>query len=671
VPAGIREPTLERIARLPAPARRLAEAAAVVQVPADISVLSEMTGLEQADETVDDALRSGLLAEHGSRVAFRHLLAAKSVYDDLSSARRVELHRQAADALRTLDPVPLGQVAHHLRSAGRLEEWAQVAEQAAARAIELGNDEEARRLLDDVLRTVPLEPDRRGRLANDLGRAAIETAQAHTVVDLLTEVVCEVSGPRRGALRITLAGALNQVGDDIETQVGLLVGAAEDLVDRPELRAEALTGAAVLAPSSVPHEVVLERFQQAMALAAEVADPVLEGWVLSKVGAALCTHGLPGWREPAERVLALTGGSPRLRREVRALWTLAVSACWAGHLELAAQLLGGCRAAPATQESERLELTIRAAEALLAYCRGSWDDLAAEVAELSGKLSGALAEVGLDVHVVDACLALAEGRTDDGTRKLAEVLDAAERLDDLLILPTALAMSARTALARGDTEAVLGRVRAFLVRLQETDNLAPIGRLLPAAAELLVEAGLADELRAVVGWAERAGVALDAPLVPAAVRHARGVLDGDAAELIAAAELYDGLPAPYEAAQARETAAVLSLPGEAGATLLRTAVRAYEQLGANGDRRRAAGLARRHGIGLPAVHRGGHRGYGQELSPREREVAGLAAAGRTNNEIAAELYVSKNTVEKHLGSAMRKLKVRSRTELASRWDAPA
>jgi DNA-binding NarL/FixJ family response regulator len=71
-------------------------------------------------------------------------------------------------------------------------------------------------------------------------------------------------------------------------------------------------------------------------------------------------------------------------------------------------------------------------------------------------------------------------------------------------------------------------------------------------------------------------------------------------------------------------------------------------------------------VPLPARHRGGRRGYGAALSPREREVAELAATGRTNKEIAKELFVSAKTVEKHLIAAMRKLQLRSRFELSYR-----
>jgi DNA-binding CsgD family transcriptional regulator len=51
------------------------------------------------------------------------------------------------------------------------------------------------------------------------------------------------------------------------------------------------------------------------------------------------------------------------------------------------------------------------------------------------------------------------------------------------------------------------------------------------------------------------------------------------------------------------------------------------------------------------------------LTPSERRVAELAAAGETNREIAQTLFVTEKTVETHLGRAFRKLDVTSRRQL--------
>jgi DNA-binding NarL/FixJ family response regulator len=58
----------------------------------------------------------------------------------------------------------------------------------------------------------------------------------------------------------------------------------------------------------------------------------------------------------------------------------------------------------------------------------------------------------------------------------------------------------------------------------------------------------------------------------------------------------------------------------------------------------------------------------EALTPSERRVAGMAAEGQTNRDIAQALYVTPKTVEVHLSNAYRKLGIRSRRELAGALD---
>ena len=51
------------------------------------------------------------------------------------------------------------------------------------------------------------------------------------------------------------------------------------------------------------------------------------------------------------------------------------------------------------------------------------------------------------------------------------------------------------------------------------------------------------------------------------------------------------------------------------------------------------------------------------LSPREKEVARLAARGYSNAQIAEELFISVETVKRHMSTIFEKLKIKSRKEL--------
>ena len=81
------------------------------------------------------------------------------------------------------------------------------------------------------------------------------------------------------------------------------------------------------------------------------------------------------------------------------------------------------------------------------------------------------------------------------------------------------------------------------------------------------------------------------------------------------------------------------------------------------------GFAERARVELRAT--GGHArtaaaGTGHDLTAQEAQISQLVAQGRTNLEIAAQLFISPSTVEYHLHKVFRKLGVKSRTQLARR-----
>ena len=144
-------------------------------------------------------------------------------------------------------------------------------------------------------------------------------------------------------------------------------------------------------------------------------------------------------------------------------------------------------------------------------------------------------------------------------------------------------------------------------------------------------------------------------------------LDGLAAEAAAgfesAAERFGRLGFFYRRATVLAEAGAASAEAgdeDRGAALLKEAFQQLERVGAvrELDRVRAA----LHTLNRRPPARAGERPEGA-LTPREREVAGLASGGETNAEIAVALGISKRTVTTHMHNLLRKLSLRSRHEL--------
>jgi DNA-binding NarL/FixJ family response regulator len=86
-------------------------------------------------------------------------------------------------------------------------------------------------------------------------------------------------------------------------------------------------------------------------------------------------------------------------------------------------------------------------------------------------------------------------------------------------------------------------------------------------------------------------------------------------------------------------------------------------------RDQAESLARRARLSLPETRGSlpGTRGEGAPfgLTARETEVLRLVAAGRSNRDIAAELFITAKTASVHVSNILAKLNVTSRTEAAA------
>jgi len=188
---------------------------------------------------------------------------------------------------------------------------------------------------------------------------------------------------------------------------------------------------------------------------------------------------------------------------------------------------------------------------------------------------------------------------------------------------------------------------------------------LPDEVEALVAIGNLEEAKALLLPFERRARRLErvwALAVTARCRaliaSAEGEVAGALRHLSRSLAEHDRLGQPFELARTLLVAGQIHRrmkEKRASKQALQRAVVIFEQLGSPlwADKARAE-LAR---VGLrPSAPLG--------LTPTEEQVARLVAGGKTNREVAAELFVSVRTVEDNLSRIYRKLGVRSRAGLA-------
>ena len=247
---------------------------------------------------------------------------------------------------------------------------------------------------------------------------------------------------------------------------------------------------------------------------------------------------------------------------------------------------------------------------------------------------------GIPRKVIEGVVRLAELRRRQGRAEQADALLAqAEGHRAALLVRSALALD------HGSPAEAVELAERFLRRVG-ADRFERV-----PALELLVRAHLAvgQEAEAAAAASELAGIADEIGTAPlrAAALLARGRVEQSAELLEDAVDLFAECGARYDAAQAQlELARVLRLQGRK---------RHAEKVEAAARETLAA-------LGVPLAAQTTEH---QLLTPRERDVIRLLAAGRSNDEIAATLVLSVRTVERHVENIYGKIGVSGRTARAA------
>ncbi|MEV6898637.1 AAA family ATPase [Amycolatopsis sp. NPDC051372] len=667
VPPTIRDALAERLVRLTPDAQAVLRACAVLATPAAEPDVVEVCGLpaERAGTAIDEAARSGLLVEdERGRLGFRHLLAAKAVYDGMGGRERRELHRRSGKALSAWDPAPVAVLAHHFREAGETEKWCEYAERAADLALASGDHHTAVSFLHGLLASPALPPTAVARLSRKtplfaftgyLGRVDL----VRTVRGVLDSAVLD----RRetAEIRSQLGRLLMHAGDYAEGAAEL-ARAIPDLADNPVAVAQAMSVLGRPAGASWPalaHREWLDR-ADAVVRSAVPEDERLS-FTVDRATALLEMGDEAGWTV-ADTLPADDAHDPlQITRGLLNYGDAALQ--WGRYADARAKLTRSVELAE-RQGLQRLRDMGLATLIRLDWLTGSWQGLASRVAEFADLAEEPL--IQLDTTLVGALLqsATEPGSEAEVERKLTLVLDAARQrgIVDMPLEPAAAL--ARLHLAAGRPEpalAVTEEPMAVVARKQIwlwADELAPV------RVEALLAAGRVTEASALTAEfaAGHPGATGAAHWCRALLTEAAGDHAGAAREWADAAAAWAALPRPYDALLARERAALCLLAGGSSAPALEQLEKVLADCVALGASA-AASRVRSHLPGT-AVWRGGRRGYGDQLSPRELEVVRLLLTGLTNPEIAQVLSRSPKTVAAQLNSAMRKHRVSSRTALA-------
>ena len=212
--------------------------------------------------------------------------------------------------------------------------------------------------------------------------------------------------------------------------------------------------------------------------------------------------------------------------------------------------------------------------------------------------------------------------------------------------------------AQGRTEAAAAAIRSAVGTT--TDRLNRMS-LLPAYVEIMLAAGDVEAARGACRELEDLAGTFDTGVPGAMAAQARGAVElaaGDAHAAIGslrrAFDAWQRIEAPYAAARARELIGLAwrALGDEDGASLEIGAARSiFDRLGAAPDLARIDSLT---------------KGRPHPLTPRELQVLRLVSAGKTNATIAAELFLSERTIERHLSNIFTKLDLSTRTA-ATAW----
>jgi len=659
-PTSVEQVYLERVQALPPPTRTLLLIAAAESTGDRVTIARAAAELGIDATALAKAESVGLLQVDSERVEFRHPLVRSAVYRGSGFVERERVHHALAAALD--GSVDADRRAWHRAAAtiGADAELADELERTAERAARRSGHAAAAAALRRAAE-LSADPQDEGRRLVAAARAAWRAGQPERATALLDAARPIVSEP-------ALLAELDHVNGEIQFRCGVLLDACETLMagaaqaaasdprkalemlfdaanagvdagdyarvadaarraadlprsddDEDTLLVDLLVGVGSLLEGKSAHEA--PRVLEVIARADEFDEP---RWLVWAGGGAGALGDDAKEAELLRRAVARARATAVVNTLTLALQALAVEAVVAGR-HTATEAAEGLRLARETglRNPTSVYLAVLAWFAAVSGDDASCRAYAAEVAE-AARVSGH----GLANSISEWAVALLDlGRGRPG--------EAMARLDALRAAPPGVGHPYVVLVSTPDL------VEAC-VRSRHTDAAASAFTVLEAFAQ----PGAPTWTRALAARCR----ALQAPAADAE-EHFQEALRlhglGDRAFDRARTELLFGelLRRDRRRTHAREH--------------LRAAADIFERLGAEAWAERARGELRASGESA----RKRDPSTAAQLTPQELQIARLASEGRSNKEIAAQLFLSPRTIEYHLRKVFMKLGISSRSEL--------
>ncbi|MFJ1561488.1 helix-turn-helix transcriptional regulator [Streptomyces mirabilis] len=678
-PLSLSQAIRRRVELLPGPLLDLLGAAALfgreftvtdLAAVMDTSPTTLLTGLRQA-------AAAGLVDAYGISLRLSHPLVRQILFDRLPPTLRVALHRQAAQVLAESGAAP-DSVAEQLLAVpwaadGWTQEWVATHADALTR--------QSPRLAAPLL----------ARLVNQ--RTAVGTARHEVFVSTLATALFRLGQPqeaerhawnllthsqdaqRAAEMRWILARVFS--GTNRSSQAYSVTVQALRRTDLPARWRGRFQALSALLERERTGDLERARLaaHDALTTAERTGDRFGTGYALCALWVVDSTRrDHPQALAHLDRALTVFGEEPQFG-DLRS-WAWGNRALTLHSLDRLADAQAGLGEALARAERNGdPESPLHIAAAVHHFWTGSWDD--AQVCLDSVTAQGPqLPSCGLNeclpTVVLHGVAALIASHRDDresarrhleaGTELLTDALPDRDSRDFLV------AAQALEAERNGSADQALDLLETMLDR--HPGQLNPAHPWLPSLVRLALERERGAVAQAALAACEAEDAAEVLPARAAwAAAHCRALVDGNPEPCLAAAAHYAAVGRTLEHAQCLEDAAVLLARDSRqpkARTALAEAAEAYTRMGAEWDLRRADTRLRPYGIRRGVRGPRARAAFGwSALSPTELQVARLVAEGKSNPQVAAELFLSRRTIQTHVSHILRKLGVRSRVEIAT------